>query len=72
MENLAYWKLQKLITKHQKSEMFTFIVTNASDVIEFDGDSDLKLTLMQRKSMRLFHWFKKTGTIFIKHILEIV
>ena len=42
MENLAYWKLQKLITKHQKSEMFTFIVTNANDVIEFDGDSDLK------------------------------
>ena len=63
-------KLQKLITKHQKSEMFTLIVTNASDVIEFDGDSDLKLTLMQRESMRLLDWFKKAGTIFIKHILD--
>lgn len=50
--------------------MFTLIVTNASDVIEFDGDSDLKLTLMQRESMRLFDWFKKAGTIFIKHILD--
>ena len=30
----------------EKWNVYIYIVTNASDVIEFDGDSDLKLTLM--------------------------